>query len=268
MAKAQSALRQTVARLVGEVVTGTPDTNLAVGTFGCAKLAVYADDYFNDWHGRFYAGTHKDTSFTTTDFVKTAGVSTFAPVLGEAVVVGDLFEMYAEFTPEEINNAINLAISMVEEEALQDKVDATLETAASTFEYTIPSGFVFILEIFQESGTADRYSPSGDHIDYRHWRILRGTTPKIWFDNNYVSLTTSRNLRLVGQGIQAQLSLDADTCAINPAFIVYQAKANLHFSRVDEEGDAHWNKMVAAQKRADDERRHIQVAGRGRKVSF
>jgi len=253
---------------MGEVVTGTPDTNLAVGTFGCAKLAVYANDYFNDWFGRFYEGTHLNTDFVVTDFVATAGVVSFDPDLGTAVDATDLFEMYPDFTPAEINDAINLAISMVEEEALQDKVDATLAVIASTFEYTIPTGFVYVDQIFQEESTADRYSPSGDLIDYRHWRVLHGSTPKIWFDNNYVSLTTDRNLRLVGQAVQAQLSLDASTCAISKAYIIYQAKANLHFSRVDEQNDAHWNKLQAAQALADIERKRIRVAGRGRKVSF
>ena len=142
--------------------------------------------YFNDWHGRFYSGTHLNTDFDVVDFAKTAGVVTFDPDLGSAVVVSDLFEMYPDFTPAEINDAINMAISMVEEEALQDKVDVTLVVAASTYEYTIPTGFVFVDQIFQESGTADRYSPSGDLIDVRHWRILDGSTPKIWFDNNEI----------------------------------------------------------------------------------
>jgi len=40
MSTARSSLRQSVARLMGEVVTGIPDTSLAANTFGCAALAV------------------------------------------------------------------------------------------------------------------------------------------------------------------------------------------------------------------------------------
>ena len=267
-ATARASLRQNIARLMGEAITGTPSGGFAVNSFQCSTLAVYEDDYFNDWYGRFYSGTHKDTDFVVTDFVKANGVITFSPSLGAAVDATDLFEIYPDFKPQEINDAINLAISMIEEEALQDKVDATLVVVASTYEYTIPTGFVYVDQIFQEQATADRYSPSNDAIDFRHWRILHGATPKIWFDDNYISLTTGRNLRLVGQAVQAQLSLDADTCAILKSFIVYQTKANLHFSRVDEQGDAHWNKMTAAQTLANQERARIQVAGRGRKVAY
>jgi len=270
MSTARSAIRQAVAKLMDEAITGVPDTNLAVGTFGCAALAVYENDYFTDWHGRFYAGTHKDTNFIVTDFVKTAGVVTFVPALGSAVVAGDLFELYPEFKAEEFNTAINLAISMVEKEALQDKLDASLETVESTYEYTIPTGFLYIEDIFVESGTANRYSPSGDRIDFRHWRVLPGSTPKVWIDNNLKSLPASRNLRLVGQAVQAQLATDAATCDINPAFLTFQAKALLHQSRIRGSGadfEEHQAQFQLSQAMADKERRHVQVAGRGRRVT-
>ena len=272
MAQTLYQLRQAVIRLMGEVITGTPGGSLAVNTFGCPALAIYENDYFNDWNGRFYLGTHKDTSFVVTAFVKSGGVVTFAPALGSAVVVGDLFELYPpDFKPEEINNAINLSISMVEQEALQDKVDATLVVAASTYEYDIPTGFLYIDQIFQESGTSDRYSPSGDLIDVRHWRILPGTTPKLWFDNDYITLTAGRKLRLVGQGIQAQLALDASTCSVNPAFIIFQAKALLHQSKIRGTGaefGEHTTQANLAKANAENERRRLRVAGYGRKVIF
>lgn len=265
---ARSAIRQSLARLMGETIAGTPTGGFSTTGFQCSALAVYADDYFNDWAGgRFYSGTHKDISFVPTDFAKANGVVTFSPAVSGNVDATDLFEMYPNFTAAEMNDAINLAISMVEEEALQDKVDATLAVIASTYEYTIPAGFVYVDQIFQESGTADRYSPSRDAIDPRHWRILHGT-PKIWFDDQYASLITGRNLRLVGQQAAAQLSLDATTCAVLKSYLIFQAKSLLHLSRVDEMDDAHWNKAQAAKAIADQERVHIRVAGRGKRVAF
>jgi len=268
------ALRQLLARLLGETITGTPSGNvLTVGSFDVAALSAYQDDYFNAWWGRFYTGTHKDTTFVVTDFQNPDGngekaVIYFEPDLSSAVETGDLFELYQDYSPAEMNDAINLAIAMVEEEALQDKVDASIQIAANTYEYNVPAGYTYIDEVFQESGTADRYSPSSNLIDVRHWRILHGASPKIWFDNAYANLTVGRNLRIVGQAIQEQLTVDTDTCAINQAYILYQAKANLHFARVDEEGDAHWNKMKAATSMALDERRRVRVVARGKKVRY
>ena len=270
--KILSALRQEIGRWTSSMITGTPSGGYGINTFQCSTLAdIYSDDFFNDWWLRFYAGTHKDTTKRVTDFADTNGVVTFKSDLATAVDVTDLFELHKDFTPEEINAAINAAITMVENEALQDKVDATLETAANTYEYDIPTGFLFIDQIFQESGTADRYSPTADLIDFKHWRILHGTTPKIWFDNDLVTLTTGRNLRVVGQTVQAQLSLDASTCAIKPSFIVYQAKALLHQSRIRSSGsdfEEHQSQMVMAQTLADKERKTIGVTPRGRKVTY
>lgn len=270
----RAAGRQALGRLMhGEnVMVGVPDADLTTTTFAVAKLTVYPDDYFNDWHGRFYSGPRRDTDFEVTDFEQTkgptliAGVVTFRPATSAAVVAQDLFEMYPEFSPAEMNDAINVAISMVENEALQDKRDESLVVASSQWEYDIPAGFAYVEEALLESGTANRYSPSTNLLDVRHWRILPGSPPKIWFDNDYVTLTAGRQLRLVGQQAPAQLTKDDDLCSVSQAFVLYQAKAHLHFSRVEESGDDHYKKMVVAQARAHEERRRLMVASRGWKV--
>lgn len=270
----RAAGRQALARLMhgSDVVIGAPGSLLATGAFAVPKLTVYEDDYFLDWHGRFYQGPAADTDFEVTGFDQStdnevAGFLTFRPVLSSAVVVTDLFEMYPDFSPAEMNDAINDAISMVEGEALEDKVDESLVVAASQWEYTVPAGFVAVEGIFQESGTANRYSSSGNFIDPRHWRILPGASPKLWFDHDLVTLTSGRQLRLVGQQAPTQLTKDADLCAVPRSFVLYQAKANLHFSRVEETGDEHYRKMVVAQARAHEERRRVRVASRGWKVA-
>jgi len=417
-------IRQQIARLLhGEdYVTGTPSGSLATTTFGCPALAVYENDYFNDWHGRFYLGTHKDVDFSATDFVASGGVTTFAPATSGAVDATDLFEMYPEFTPAEINDVINLALSMVANEALQDKVDESLvvddlltdglmeawtdsstltnwtETGTGTlarestikregtysakltntvgnafgiyqsisnfglyagekvslyariytatadrvriqltdgvttwnssyhdgtgwreaepdpwlkienqdlstalteltassrietgaaidayvdkmflvigkhiYEYTVPTGFTHVSDIYQEASTVGRFSVSANRIDDRHWKIRRGTTPKIWFDNNYVMLNQGRKLRIMGQQAPSLLTADADTCDVSLPYLTYQAKALLHQSRIRGSGsdfDEHRSQMELAQAMADRERTRLRVAPRGWKVSF
>jgi hypothetical protein len=278
VADLRSTIRQRLGRLMDgdDAIVATPSSEaLTTTTFGCAALQVYPDDYFDDYHGRFYSGTHKDTNFTVTNFEKLdannqKGVVTFAPALSTAVDATDLFELYPGYRPTEMNDAINEAISMVEEEALKDKVDESIVIVASTFEYLIPATLLYIDQVIQESGTAGRYSVSDNLIDIRHWGILRQASPQLWFDNNYVSLTGGRHLRLVGQSVQAQLSLDADLCNINRTFLIYQAKALLHQSRIKGQGadfEEHQSQMTLAQAMADRQRRQIQVAGRGRQVT-
>ena len=268
--------RQALGRMMHgqDAILGVPATNLTTTTMGVAKLTVYPDDYFNDWFGRFYAGPRADTDFDVTDFDQekepglTPGVLTFKPALSAAPVIHDLFEMYPDFSPGEMNDAINLAIASVTQGALQDKRDDSLTVIAGTFEYEIPAGFLYIWEILQEQSTNGRYSSSLNTIDQRYWRILPGSPPKLWFDSNWVTLTTGRKLRIIGQQAPAQLAKDSDLCSVDQAYVLYQAKANLHLSRASESGDEHDKKMVLAQARAHEERKSITVAGLGERVSF
>jgi hypothetical protein len=271
MALALATIRQNLAQVMGEAFTGTPDSNLATGTFGNAPLAVYPDDYFNDWHGRFYEGTHKDTSFVVTDFAKSSGVVSFDPDLGTAVNASDKFELRPNISTDQLNTFINLSISMVEREALEDVVDETVVLQSSTFEYLIPTGLEYIDRIYQETGTSDKYDVSLNEIDYKHWRILHSTPPKIWFDSNYVALTADRNLRIIGQRKPVQLTKDADTTNINQTFLVYQSKALIHQSLIRGAGadfEEDERQMILAQSLAENERRSLLVAGRGRKVLY
>jgi hypothetical protein len=269
-------VRQALGRVLHGVdaVVGVPKSSLTKSTFGVDALGVYEDDYFNDWYGHFYDGPLKDTEFSVTDFDKAGpdvasdlGILTISPDRATAVTALDLFEIYPDFSPVEMNEAINLAISMVELEALVPLVDGTLIVASNTWEYSVPEGIAYIDRIYQESNNSGRYSALDNGIDYRHWRILPGRT--LWFDNAYVSLAAGRSLRLVGQKAPAQLSLDADTTEVGKAFLVYQAKALLHQSRIRGRGsdfDEHDSQMRLAQIIADRERAHIRVASFGRKV--
>ena len=267
-------VRQALGRLLHGVdaIVGIPDTILEKSRFAVKALGVYEDDYFNDWYGRFYDGPLKNTEFGVTDFDKTdnnsnLGTVTISPEQTVAVTAEDLFEMYPLFSPDEMNDAINLSISMVELEALVPVANGGVVVASNTWEYTVPSGLTFIDRIYQESNNSNRYSAIDNAIDYRHWRTLPGKI--LWFDNAYVSLTAGRKLRIVGQKAPAQLLKDSDKTEVGLAYLTYQAKALLHQSRVRGRGsdfDEHESQMRLAQVIADREREHIRVASRGRKV--
>jgi hypothetical protein len=269
--------RQKLARMMhgDNMVVGTPSSdNLSTTTFSVSKLSAYSDDYFNDWHGRFFLGPKADTVFTVTDFDQlvepglTDGKLTLKPTQTSAMTVQDQFEIYPDYTSEELNDAINLALTMVEEVALQDKRDESLVAVSTQHEYDVPAGFKTVWQIIRESGTSGRYSNSLDKIDPAYWRILPGAPPKIWFDSNYIELTSNRRLRLIGQQAPAQLNKDSDLCSVDQSYVVYQAKANLHFTRIEQMDDDHYKKMQVAQGMADRERESIMVAPVGEKVSY
>jgi hypothetical protein len=265
--------RQLLGRLMhGEdVVVGVPDVVLTTTTFGIAALKEFPDSYFVDWHGRFYAGPNAGKSVTVTGFdaltapgLKDA-VLTISPAV-TSVVVADLFEAYPDWSPSEMDDAINLAIAMIENEALVDKRDQTLVMATDLYEYPVPPGIDWIDEIYMESSTAGRYG-GADLIDRKYWQILRGSPAAIWFDDGWITPTAGRRLRLLGQATPKRLTEETAKCTVGQAFIIYQAKANLHFARSQESNDDEHKLMVSAQTIADRERDRLRVAGRGLKVS-
>jgi hypothetical protein len=264
------------------IVTGTPAATFSTSGFTCGTLALEDSDYYNDWWLRFYLGTHKDTTRRVTAFTTTTGAVVFSPVVTGAVDATDLFELHRDFSPEEINNAINLAIQMIETEYLEEKSDATLAVIANTYEYAVPTGFAWIDEIYQEQSNADLYS-SSDLIDRRFWKIIdKAGTKYIWFESAYITgvgdpysqtfgLTTGRNLRLVGQGKPSTLTLDAETTNVPMAYLVQQTKALLHQQRIDEVSSSSVSgrqdsQMQIAQRMADREREKLFSTPRGWKV--
>lgn len=265
MSTAKYTLRQMIGRLIGtddrQMVTGTPTGGYSTSGFQCSGLALDEDSFYNTWLWRCYIGTHKDTTREVTTFTKSGGTFVFSPVVTGAIDATDLFELHRDFTPEEIDAAINLAILTVENEALEDKVDETLTVIASTWEYTVPTGFVTIADIFQESSTADLYYPR-DRIQGDQWDINRGTTKKIWI-NPSISLITGRGLRVVGQSKPSALSLDASTTEVNANYIVQQAMALLHQSR---SGAEHERQRALAQTLAERERLKVRSMLMGKKV--
>ena len=247
MGRSLGLLCADLAQIMCEQVTGTPDTG--INAFLDEALKVKGDGYYDDWYGRFYEGSHLNTTFNVTDFDGDTGEIKFIPPLSSENKVDntDLYYMTVDYTPEELIGAINQAIVMVEDEALEDELDETVLVIASTYEYPIPSTFSHIDTVIQESTAGSgKFSVSGGKI--KKFNILRGGQRKLWFDPSVVSLTAGRKLRLVGQKKPKRLTAD------------------LHQSRIKGEGsdfEEHRSQMGIAQGMANDARRRIQVPSTG-----
>jgi len=276
MANAFYVLRQELAGMMGEMLAGirpaaSPIT-LKVDQLGVASLQGYGDDYFNDWFGRFYLGPHAETDFIVSDFAQLNGVIDLAQELSAVAAVTDYIEIYPEYTPAELGRAINQSISMVEGEALEDVVDDSIVVQSSMYEYEVPAGISHIEDIYMEGGTSGRYSIVEDHIPARYWNLKRlGAKAQIWFDGSHVTLSAARHLRLVAQRQPQQLTTDTQETNIDKLFVLYQAKALLHLSRIrgsSADSQDHNAQMGVAQALADRQRNKMRVAGRGHQVSY
>ena len=255
------ALRHLTGRLCNDLLLGTV-TSPGSGTFICAESGwEKPDDHFNEYVEMFcYSGTGVGTSGNPTDWDNTAHTLTFKPAA--TLTAGDLVEMHRTFMVNEYNDYINLAIDMVANEALINKVDVSILLDDQTFVYDIPAQFLYIQSLELESSTADLYNLA-EPIDRRYWRIVRGTTPQIEFVKEYYTPTDGRDLRITGLASPSKLDVDTEECPINPAYVTYQAAALLHQSRIrgqDADSEYHASQMTLCQSMADRERARLRVS--------
>ena len=226
------ALRLLTSRLCNDLIKGTVTSPLA-GSFVCEEADwEKADDYFNDWIEVFcYDGDPLTvrTSGNPTGWDNATHKLTFLPAA--LLTALDLVEMHREFSVETYNDFINLAIDMVAEDALLNKVDEAIVLATDTYQYDLATQFLYVNHVYLESTTAGVWDTEKP-IDPRYWRVVKKATIVVEFVENLWSPTDGRHLRITGLASPSILDTDNELCPVSPAFIVNQAAALLHQSRI------------------------------------
>jgi hypothetical protein len=235
------------------------------------------DDYFNSKNSFIYirTGTYAGAYRRITDFVQSATPTiTFSPAVGGSIVATDTYSIHTNFSRDEVVEAINTAIDMVAEEAMVWVIDeSTVTLAADTYEYDLPTSLMYLHRVTMAD--ADGYFYDAP-IPPDQYKIIYGTTPKIHFiqmptdqqfEGHYYGqlwansdFTADRVLRLEGLGSPATLSTDSSTSPLSPAYIIYQAAALLHESRIvrpETDPDEHRVQAQLCQTRADIERQKV-----------
>ena len=282
-----ATLVEAVCRKVGDWVGGTATGGSATTCVDTVdRLEV--NDYWNDrgsWiymrSGASYGKYRKVTNFDSGTSTITFGTMT------TSVASGDLYSLHTEFHRHDVVAAINDAIRIVYDESMVWRYDEDSITLVSdVYEYAIPSGFLYItrLTMADSGGSFDDMS----YISSDEYHIVKGSAPKIKFiqmpvrlqttDHYYgelfanADLTGGRKVRLEGLARPALLDEDSDVCQVNPAFVVFQAAALLHMSKIRRpanEPDDHRTQYELCQKRADVERSRttqVQIPMNAKKV--
>lgn len=202
-----------------------------------------------------------------TDWVKTGGTATVAPVM-TASEAGDTYAFYAGWRWDEVKSAINAAIDLFAAHALVEKLDQSIQLKSSVYEYALPDGmFVYLYRI----SMADSDGNFPEPIDPMQYKIIRGASPprihiyrtssEAQLEGHYVGglfgdsgITDNRILRVEGLGRQAYLSSDTDICYLNPDLVCFQAAALLHARKIrrsDVDPDEHSTQFGVWQSMAD-----------------
>tara|TARA_R110000764_G_scaffold44258_1_gene99648 strand:+ start:82 stop:900 length:819 start_codon:yes stop_codon:yes gene_type:complete len=253
------ALRHLLATLMNDQVTGVV-ASPGSGSFVCASTDwERSDDFFNDFVEVYcYSGTGIGTSGKPTNWVNATHTLSFLPAA--TLTVADLVEVHRRFTVEEYNRAINHAIDQVAMDALVDRVDESITLTSGTYQYNLPTQFLYIDDLWISDVNGDWVEQLP--LDQKYWRPVKKSTLLIEFIKERYSPLTSHKVRIVGMASPSILDTDAETTPIDPEYIIQAAKAFLHQSRIrgaDKDSEFHAQQMQIAATLASGSRREMQT---------
>ena len=158
----------------------------------------------------------------------------FVPTLPVAVASGYEYELCKDFRIEEVHDALDRAIMEVAHVMLTTRVDTTLTKYTDEYRYSVPSGFVYLAEVWYKDykGTGATYD-KWEEVDPLHWDILlEASGPVLALDHDYDwTDVNGKALRLVGQVPPARLTEDTATVPVNPEWAIQHAVMNLAAKR-------------------------------------
>ena len=230
-----------------------------------------SDDYFNSLNASIYlkSGSYAGSTRAITDWVASTYTGTFAPALAGNSGSGVTYSIHSRFPRAEVVQAINDAIDQVAEEALFWKVDESVTLTAGTYEYALPTSFMYITNVTMQD-TVGKFRK--DPVKPSLYKIIHASSPLLQFttsganntiDGFNLSLdefapTDTYKLRIEGLASPAILYTDTDTCPISPKFICAQAAATMCFSRAGMSADTDYAKQAGVwQQIADVERQRV-----------
>jgi len=227
MAESAAVFRLRIGRLTNSAQTFT--TSSAGDAGGVTLVSTALLDHFigNDMGvGRYFYHTTADEWRRATDFdLSTSKVTVSRTFTTDPVANSVAFEMYRNFNPDEIDNAVTAALEESYPYIATKVVDETLTGVADTYTYTIPSN---ILELNRLMGAKVSFVINTGTASYPYRRvnrwIVRGTTLQI-----FELIPAGRTIRLEGTDVALLSEINDVTTlrllAYKTAEILYRAAA-------------------------------------------
>jgi hypothetical protein len=217
-------IRQNIGRNLGVMTYGV---TTALGTTATLLDTIFlakgvTDEYIRQQvyiTSQVVAGATIYSSSYATAFATSTSTLTFAPVMDAAVKAGTSYELWRDFNTWDIHDFVNQAITAATASCLTEKTDITLTTAAATYAYAIPSGFVGIYMVEYLPVAAANYV----QIAPDHWRIDRPNFKLMITDTTLAITGAGKTLRISGYRIPAQLTVFSTGTDIDPEYIVAEA---------------------------------------------
>ena len=245
MADALYNVRHDLANLLGDrLVVSTASAATTQGTVLIDTVALIDPD--DDWNGAYcyiYAGAGIGQERVVSDYAQTTHVLTLATAWATTPGTDSKYELHRAYSVlQHYNPMIKMAFRSRRKRTLLAKNDETVAMAASTYHYTIPSGFVAINEVWKEDAAGDFSIP----IPLRDLDVDRASKHLI-FDKDAAGavghIEAGLHLRLYGQMYDTEPTSESSTFSINTTPLIWLAKAFLH---ANEGNDASMSTAIKA----------------------
>lgn len=221
-----SVIRQYLSMAVGDLISGTADSGTT--TTLVSTLLRKADDYYNEHKYRcyIYGGTNIGEEREVSDWTLTspANTLTLAPAYTAAIDNTSTYELHYIFTEDEYRKAVNMAIEALAGKYLINLTDdTTITLVADTWEYALPTSFLYLYNVVTEEDVAGDVFEAKDEVDSRDYSIIRSYPPYLKLHEDLYTITAGKDLRLEGQGTQAIVTADTSVIYLPPFWVVQKA---------------------------------------------
>lgn len=195
-------------------------------------LAGFSDDDLNGQFAYVWSGTGVGQERRITDFTGATGVIT-VPTWGTNPTDASYFTLNPHWRIANLRTAIKLAIREQRKFYMLPKVDTSLTLdfdATPVYEYTVPTGFACIDDIWVErtAGGSDYLDP----VPPDAWYINRGSTKQIVFEkaaNDRLGfMKNGHKIKVVGQEYETEPTADSSTLTIPMGALIFLAAAFAH----------------------------------------
>ena len=232
----QQVLRHYLSARVGDLIYGQAGTTGATTTKNYCPFLWQPDAYYNEnfYECYVYAGTNIGVTKRITDWDLSTFLATVHSAYAAACDATSYLEFHHIFSTDDLNKAINLSLESGARRYLIDlKDETTITLVADTYEYALPTSFLYIHKIVTENlADSDDYYDSAE-IDFDDWNIIKANPAKLQLVYGRYTITAGKDLRILGQGTQALLTGDTSVCYLPPDWIVSKAITYLPYSKIE-----------------------------------
>lgn len=212
MAETKAQFRQRLARVLNIMHTATTSGTGSTTTVVALSLVDYypVNDTLN---GSFIYDVSASEARRVSDWDASTGTATVSRAFSNSQSSGRSIVVFEQFTPEDLDNALLMALTETYPYIVGRVVDTSLTGVANQYEYTVPST---IRELSRMRGGSVAYqvntaASTFPYARINHWEVRESGGGSKTLVIEDIRGAVGRTLRLIGWGVLSYPSTDATT---------------------------------------------------------